>query len=138
MERELTSRLASTRSALASGQEVPARTIPGVERLLTELIWTRQTVIERLRDVLVGASQAAGTANLTVARAHHFGLLDWAERSGVIRYRIEAALDGVTCQACRDMHGEVFEVSDGPGLQEPLPGSFRRQGFLEGGSAVPD
>lgn len=72
----------------------------------------RENLIEKLSGILDGAKQAAGTANVTVARAHHFGFLDWATESQVEYYQVCSVLDSKLCGACEEMNGKIFAVAD--------------------------
>jgi hypothetical protein len=73
----------------------------------------RQSARNALADILDGNERAALLANLSVARAHNFGFLDWAERNGVQYYKISSILDERVCEACLAMNGKIFSVSDG-------------------------
>ena len=81
-------------------------------RQLEALQKARSNLLGKLQEVLQGTKHAAGTANLTVARAHHFGFLDWAEANQVTYYQVTAVLDTKTCEACWDMNGKIFAVAD--------------------------
>lgn len=72
----------------------------------------RGNLIEKLSGILDGVKQAAGTANVTVARAHHFGFLDWATENQVAYYQICSILDSKLCDACAEMNGKIFAVPD--------------------------
>jgi hypothetical protein len=74
---------------------------------------TRRSVKDSLADILAGSTpKSAMLANLAVARAHNFGFLDWAWRSGVDYYKISSILDNKVCAACLAMNGKVFSVRD--------------------------
>ncbi len=72
----------------------------------------RAELIERLRDLAANCQAAAGAANMSTSRAHHFGFLDWASENGIEYYRISATLDSKTCVACARMDGKVFALKD--------------------------
>ena len=79
---------------------------------LAKLNKARADLISKLSEVLDYGKHAGGAANLTVARAHHFGFLDWAEANQVLYYRVNSVLDGRLCDACAEMNGKIFAVSD--------------------------
>jgi hypothetical protein len=79
----------------------------------------RASVKDTLSDILAGNTpKSALLANLAVARAHSFGFLDWAWRSGVDYYKISSVLDQRVCAACLAMNGKIFSVRDGMKFRE--------------------
>jgi hypothetical protein len=79
----------------------------------------RASVKDTLADILAGNTpKSSMLANLAVARAHNFGFLDWAWRSGVDYYKISSVLDNRVCAACLAMNGKVFSVRDGMKFRE--------------------
>ena len=72
----------------------------------------RAYLLENLTGILDGAKHIGGTANLTVARVHHFGFLDWAVANSVTYYKVTSVLDNKTCESCLEMNGKIFAVSD--------------------------
>jgi hypothetical protein len=83
-----------------------------MERQLAAISQARSELLRKLQDVLEGAKHASTNANLTVARAHHFGFLDWADQNEVKYYRVTGVLDDKICGACLSMNDRVFAVSD--------------------------
>ena len=77
---------------------------------VTALQNAQQDIIDSLKKQLAELRKSEMIANLSTARAHHFGFLDWAQENGIEYYKISAVLDAKTCAACAAMDGRIFQV----------------------------
>lgn len=77
----------------------------------------RRAIGRRLRDLMVGTSDAPGKLELynrvaasSVNRAHNWGGMFSLEEAGVEEYVFRAVMDERTSRICRELNGRIFSV----------------------------
>ena len=88
--------------------------LQGGQRLGLDDVVIGRNLNSALAGRVVGrsASYFANLSSISVVRASTFGQLAGYRDAGVARYEIVAVMDGATCNICRYMNGQVFEVAN--------------------------